>query len=155
MDVSHAQLSNLGDTVVLNDPGFPWRVQVRLSGDSDRPSITEMVIRSREGEPITSTVLAALPVRQIAGVAASALLGEGEAQYRMLAQPRPQGVRSWPPEHFQRVAMVASWARQIGRPGGAAGAVSQFWGVHYRTARRWIAKAGLGLEPTEPGEDRP
>lgn len=155
MDVSRAQLQNLGNTVVLVDPGFPWRVQVRLSSDSERPAVTELVVRSHNEEPITSTVLAQLPVRQIASVAASALQGEGDAQYRMLAQPRPHGVRSWPPEHFQRVATVAAWARRTGRPGGAAGAVSEFWGVHYRTARRWIAQAAPDLAETEPGAARP
>jgi hypothetical protein len=151
MDVSRAQLSNLGDTVVMDDPLFPWRVQVRLSGDSARPTITELVIRSREGDPITSTALAQLPVRQIASVAASALQGEGEAQYRMLAAPRPQGARSWPLDHFHRVVRVASWARQIGRPGGAGGAVSEFWGVDYRTARRWLSRAKeLGLDEVPP-----
>lgn len=151
MDVSAAQLSNLGDTVVLDDPSFPFRVQVRLSGDSQRPTVTEMMIRARNGEPITSAVLASIPVRQIASVAASAMAGEAEAQYRMLAAPRPHGVRSWPDDHFSRVARVAAWARQIGRPGGAAGAVSEFWGVHYRTARRWISQAPA----PEPGADRP
>lgn len=140
MDVSRAQLSNLGDTIVLDDDLFPWRLQVRLSGDTDRPAVTELIVRSRDGQPITSTVLAQIPVRQIASVAASALLGESEAQYRMLARPRPAGSRSWPPDHFSRVARVAQWARSTGRPGGAAGAVSEFWGVHYRTARRWIAR---------------
>jgi hypothetical protein len=151
MDVSRAQLSNLGDTVVLDDPLFPWRVQVRLSPDAERPALTELIIRSRDGEAITASVLAQLPIRQIASVAASALQGEGEAQYRMLARPRPPGARSWPLEHFQHVVTVASWARQIGRAGGAAGAVSEFWGVDYRTARRWLSRAKeLGL-----GEARP
>lgn len=141
MDVSRAQLSNLGDQVVLEDPSFPWRVRVRVQPDSSRPEIIEMAIESRQGQPITSTVLAQIPVRQIASVVASALNGEGEAQLRMLAVPRPQGARSWPPEHFQRVARVAAWARATARPGGAAGAVAEFWAVHYRTARRWIARS--------------
>jgi len=145
MDVSRAQLSNLGDEVELVDPGFPWTVRVRLSEDADRPVVLSLCIEARpqEGEEapaLTSSVLAQVPVRQLASVAASAVLGEGEAQYRMLAAPRPPGVRSWPPDHFQRVARVAGWARQTGRAGGAAGAVAEFWGVHYRTARRWISR---------------
>jgi len=141
MDVTAAQLSNRGEEVELVDPGFPWTVKVQLNQDADAPTVLSLGVSSRDGQPITSTVLAQIPVRQIASVAASALKGEGEAQYRMLASPRPHGVRSWPPDHFHRVAMVASWARKTGRPGGAAGAVSEFWGVHYRTARRWIAQA--------------
>lgn len=142
MDVARAQLSNLGDAVSLVDPGFPWEVTVRLAEDSDRPEVIEMSlspIDPEHPESLTSTALAQIPVRQLASVAASALAGEGEAQYRMLASPRSPGVRSWPQDHFQRVARVAAWARRTGRPGGAAGAVAEFWGVHYRTARRWIS----------------
>ena len=139
MDVSRAQLSNTGEMVQFVDPEFPWTVDVYLSQNADRPQVRGLVVWAREGAgPVTSTVLAQIPVRQLASVAASALKGEGEAQYRMLARPRPEGSRSWPPDHFQRVARVASWARQTGRPGGAAGAVAEFWGVHYRTARRWL-----------------
>jgi hypothetical protein len=142
VDLSRAQLSNLGDSVSLVDPDFPWEVIVRLDSEADRPEVLELFVVADPDnpKPITSTALAQIPVRQIASVAASALRGEGEAQYRMLAQPRPAGVRSWPTDHFQRVARVASWARRTGRPGGAAGAVSEFWDVHYRTARRWIAR---------------
>jgi hypothetical protein len=138
MDVSRAQLSNLGDEIELVDPGFPWTVRVRLSENADRPVVLGLTVQARNAQAITSTALAQIPVRQIASVAASALKGEGEAQYRMLARPRPTGSRSWPPDHFQRVQRVAAWARQTGRPGGAAGAVAEFWGVHYRTARRWL-----------------
>lgn len=138
MDVSRAQLSNLGEEIELVDPAFPWTVRVRLSEDADRPVVLGLTVTARNGDAITSTALAQIPVRQLASVAASALRGEGEAQYRMLARPRPTGSRSWPPDHFQRVQRVASWARQTGRPGGAAGAVAEFWGVHYRTARRWL-----------------
>lgn len=142
MDVSRAQVSNLGDSVSLVDPGFPWEVIVRLRDRADRPEVVEIqvIADSFDAQPITSTALAQIPVRQIASVAASALKGEGEAQLRMLAKPRPAGSRSWPPDHFQRVAQVARWARQTGRAGGAAGAVSEFWGVHYRTARRWLQR---------------
>jgi hypothetical protein len=141
MDVSRAQLTNSGDMVQLIDPEFPWTIDVYLNPEAGRPKVRGLVVWAREDDlPITSTVLAQIPVRQLASVAASALKGEGEAQYRMLARPRPTGSRSWPPDHFQRVARVAAWARSTGRPGGAAGAVSEFWGVHYRTARRWISR---------------
>lgn len=143
VNVSNAQLSNLGNAVSLIDPDFPFEIVVRLSEDAERPEVVEMSVTPSDPEhpePITSTVLAQIPVRQIAGVAASALSGEGEEQYRMLAAPRPPGLRSWPDDHFQRVARVAAWARATGRPGGAAGAVAEFWGVHYRTARRWLSR---------------
>ena len=121
MDVSRAQVSNSGTSVQLVDPGFPFTVDIYMSENRDRPEIRGLVVWARGDEPVSSTMLAQLPIRQIAGVAASALLGEGEAQYRMLAKPRPPGARSWPLDHFERVVRVASWARRIGRPGGAGG----------------------------------
>lgn len=151
MDVSRAQVSNSGTSVQLVDPGFPFTVDIYMSENRDRPEILGLVVTARGDEPVSSTVLAQLPIRQIAGVAASALLGEGEAQYRMLAKPRPPGARSWPLDHFERVVRVASWARRIGRPGGAGGAVSEFWSVDYRTARRWLSQArALGLAGDRP-----
>lgn len=151
MDVSRAQLSNTGAMVQLTDPSFPFTVDVYLADGTERPEIRGLVLWARPNEedhtePITASVLAQLPVRQIASVAASALQGEDETLYRMLATPRPPGVRSWPEDHFSRVARVASWAVRIGRPGGVAGAVSEFWGVDSRTARRWLSQArGRGL----------
>lgn len=140
MDVSRALLSNTGSEVVLDDPDFPYRVRASLADGAERPTVTALRIESRNGSAITSGVLSRIPVRQIAGVAASALHGGGdEARFRMLAQPRPEGVRSWPREHFERVSRVASWARQTGREGGETAAVAEFWGVCPRTARRWIA----------------
>ena len=141
MDVSRAQLTNSGECVQLTDPEFPWTVDVYLSQSAGRPRVRGLVVWAREeDQPITSTVLSQIPVRQLASVAASTIAGEGEAQYRMLAQPRPAGSRSWPPDHYLRVARVAAWARQTGRPGGAAGAVAEFWDVNYRTARRWLSR---------------
>lgn len=151
MDVSRAQLSNLGDSIQLIDPEFPYTVAVWLDREADRPEVLAVAVYARDGGSITSAVLAQLPIRQIASVAASALLGEGEAQYRMLAVPRPHGVRSWPTDHFRRVVRVAAWARSVGRSGGAAGAVSEFWNVDYRTARRWLSRAReLGLDGARP-----
>lgn len=139
MDVSRAQLSNTGNEVVLSEPSFPWVVRVEMWPNSDRPEVKKITVEAREDLPVTASTLTAIPLRQIAQVAASALQGEGEAQYRMLARPRPPGERSWPADHYQRVARVAAWARATGRSGGAAGTVSEFWGVHYRTARRWLS----------------
>jgi len=148
MDVSRAQLSNTGDMVQVIDPGWPWTIDVYLAQGADRPQVRGLVIWSRDGGPVTSTVLAQIPVRQLASVAASALAGEGEAQYRMLARPRPNGSRGWPEDHFQRVGRVAAWARSTGRAGGAAGAVAEFWGVHYRTARRWLRHPSAVARPS-------
>lgn len=142
MDVSRAQLSNLGDGVLLTDPDWPYDVRVNIGEVEGWAAVIGLTVTARDPEqPITSSVLDQLPVRQIAHVAASALAGEGETHYRMLARSRPHGLRSWPIEHFRRVDRVAAWARATRRPGGAAGAVAEFWEVHLRTARRWLARA--------------
>lgn len=142
MDVSRAQLYNHGDEVTFEDPESAWRVRAQMFPGTDRPAIQRLTIESRGSAAITAGTLAQIPVRQIAGVAASALSGGGdETQYRMLAVPRPEGERSWPPAHYVRVWRVAQWARRIGREGGEAGTVAEFWKVCPRTARRWIAQA--------------
>lgn len=142
MNLSQAQLSNLGGEIAIDDPDFPYRVRVALHLNSERPEVAWLTVHSRDGAPITSTTLAAIPVRQIAGIAASELSGAGdESLYRALAQVKPEGARSWPPDHFDRVWRVAAWARRSGRAGGADGTVAEFWDVDPRTARRWIAVA--------------
>lgn len=141
MDVSRAQLSNLGGEVAFDDPGFPYRVRVALRETADRPEVISLAVESR-GAPITAGVLTQIPVRQLAGIAASEMAGGGdESLYRALALPRPEGERSWSPDHFERVSRVASWARRTGRSDGEAGTVAEFWEVNPRTARRWIATA--------------
>lgn len=141
MDVSRAQLSNLGDRIALDDPGFPYRVEVSLDEAAVKPTVLTLAVQSREGAAITAGTLSQIPLRQIAGIAASELAGGGdETLYRALAQPRTAGERSWPIEHFDRVKRVAAWARRTGRDGGEAGTVAEFWQVDPRTARRWIAK---------------
>lgn len=139
MDVSRAQLSSLGDLVILDDPEFPYAVHVRLDEESERPQVRALSVIARGGDPVSREVLNRIPVRQLAGVAASSLRGGGdEARYRMLAVPRPEGSRSWPPEHYQRVLRVAHWARRSGRDGGEIATIAEFWAVCPRTARRWL-----------------
>ncbi len=81
MDVSRAQLANLGTEVELIDPMFPWTVRVQLSESADRPVVLGLTVTARDGQAITSTALAQIPVRQLASEAASALRGEGEAEF--------------------------------------------------------------------------
>lgn len=138
MDVAKAQVTNLGDEVFMIDPAWPWTVQVRIGDHEGKAVVTRIVVESRQTQGITSTALSQIPVRHIAQVSASLLAGEGEAQYRMLASPRPRGRRGWPVDHFERVGRVVSWAKATGR--SPAGTVAEFWNVHYRTARRWISR---------------
>lgn len=145
MDVSRAQLSSLGDQVTLDDPGFPYTVRVQLDPGSDHPQVHALTVTAREGAAVTREALSRIPVRHLAGVAASELRGGGdEAKYRMLAVPRAAGERSWPPEHYQRVLRVAWWAKRSGRSGGEISAIAEFWDVCPRTVRRWLVLARGG-----------
>ena len=142
MDVSRAQLSNTGGGVSLDDPSWPYTVHVTLNDEQDHPEVHTLAVTARGGAGVTREVLARIPVRQIAGVAASELRGGGdEARYRMLVTPRPEGSRSWPPEHSQRVLRVAYWAKRSGRAGGEIATIAEFWDVCPRTARRWLELA--------------
>lgn len=130
------------------DPGWPFTLRVQVDRTAPRPAVIRISIEARSDQPVTSTVMSQIPMRQVTNVAVSAVSGEGETHYRMLARPRPRGARSWPEDHFQRVARVAAWARATGRPGGAAGAVAEFWAVHLRTARRWLSRAEASGRPS-------
>ena len=155
MDVSRAQVANLGESVVFCDPEWPWTIQASVMRVDGRPVVDTLTVTATGNRAITSSVLSQIPVRQITRVVASLTAGEGEAQYRMLATPKPAGNRSWPPDHFRRVASVARWARATGRPGGAAEAVAEFWGVHYRTARRWISQCPAADRPSPQNQTSP
>ena len=145
MDVSRAQLSNTRGGVSFDDPAFPFTVHVALNDLAERPEVENLTVTARASEPVTREVLSRIPVRQLAAIAASELRGGGdEARYRMLVVERPEGMRSWPPEHYQRVLRVAQWARRSGRDGGEIATIAEFWGVCPRTARRWLEVAREG-----------
>jgi len=121
----------------------PWIVTARVAQlHTGRPILADLCVQHEEG--ITAARLATLPVRQITMLAAEAMWGAEETIYRMSATPLSPGMRSHPPEHYRRVARVAEWATRSARPGGPAVCVAQFWDVHVRTARRWLARARSG-----------
>lgn len=144
INLSRAVISRTTNGITVDDPESPWLVHVTATPGPTR--LTKLTVESKQADRgITATKLASLPVQQIMHVAAAHMTATehpGEAYYRMLAQPKPSGHRTWPASHWNAVNRVASWARETGRPGGAARAVSDFWGVSERpTAYRWIAKA--------------
>lgn len=145
-------MSRGGDrSVLFDDPAAPWLVRVWVGTTRHRRYrryITRLRIDVRPGgPPITAARLASLPTGQLLHVAAAQLAAAvpdshpNEAWYRMLASPKPRGSRSWPDDHWDRVAQVFQWADDTGRPGGGAQAVADLWGVSVNpTAYRWLAE---------------
>lgn len=138
-----------GGRVQIDDPGSPWRIEVRIHLDAGRAQLSAITVELRDDAalPITAARLRRLPLAQILHVAA-AQLHPNEVYYRMLATPRRPGQRSWGDDHWQRVLEVARWAQDTRRPGGGGQAVADMWGTGLRTAYRWLTEARLRDQPT-------
>lgn len=147
LDADKAQITRTPEgAVMVDDPGSPWIVHVWVHAVDGRACISRLSVEAR-GEPVcvTAARLGRLPTAQILQVAAAEVLGDGhdaEMYYRLLATPRPRGVRSWDADHYMRVLTVHDWAVRTRRPGGGAQAVADLWGVALNpTAWRWLATA--------------
>jgi hypothetical protein len=138
MDVTRASVSITGpDTVTISTKKTTIEATIAHSGGVWR--LVKLTVN--DGDGITGSQLSALPLRQITRVVLHTLHSGDEVFYRMLAAPRTPGKRHWDEEHYWRVKRVAGWAQTTARPGGAALCVAEFWDVHPRTARRWLAYA--------------
>jgi hypothetical protein len=142
LDPEAAQLT-IDDTgaVTIDDPGSPLLVTVRLDPHG---RICHLAVTSRHPTGrITSTALVRLPLAQIQRLAAAVLTNApNEAWWTAAASLKPAGSRSWGDDHWTLVLAVASWATAMRRPGGAAQAVADLWGVtRDPTAYRWLTTA--------------
>jgi hypothetical protein len=138
MDLSKATVEVTGlSSVRLCADG--WIVDADVEVRDGRPVLVRLGLVHQGG--INAMLLSMLPTRHITMIAANAVWGAEETIYRTLATPRPAGSRAWGADHYLRVWRVAQWAARSGRAGGPAVCVGQFWGVHERTARRWLAVA--------------
>lgn len=146
VDLDRAQITRQGDgTVVVNDPESPIAVAVAVDTSGGPARLTRLTVEVREAAVrLSAAGLARLPIAQLVHLAASAM-GNGypdEPYYRQLARPRPHGQRAWDRGHWTRVLSVWEWAETVGRPGGGAQAVADFWGVSRDpTVYRWLAIA--------------
>lgn len=145
LNVENAVVSRTSTGVTVDDPESPWIVRVTAAADPTR--ITSLTVKAKPGgtSSITAGGLARLPTPQLLHVAALHMLDSshpGEAYYRMIATPKPDGARSWPPEHWDNVRTVAAWADNTDRPGGARQAIADLWAVTTEpTTRRWLKQA--------------
>lgn len=144
IDVDKAQITRESDgQVVVDDPGAPIVVRVRVDRQPGRARARSVTVEARDaGVRISAVMLSRIPLAQIVPLAASTM-GSGhpdEPYYRQLARPKPRGLRaSWDPDHWQRVLAVYEWAVRVARPGGGAVAVADFWGVTVDpTVYRWL-----------------
>lgn len=159
MDLARATCMLTGEGhVLLDDPGSSWQVQVQLTHSTNGfPVIGHLAIVAKEpARPLTEQWLRRLDLRAITRMASAFTVGDypNETYYRRLAVDGGVGTL----DHSRRLLQVTTWAQQVSYPGGAAGAVSQFWGVSTRTAYRWLRAArrhAPPLDPLEPDGERP
>lgn len=151
VDIDRAQITRQGDgTVVVEDPEAPIALAVAVDTSGGRARLTRLTVEVRAAAArISAAGLARLPISQLVHLAAAAAGGgyPDEPHYRQLARPKPRGQRGWDAGHWQRVLSVWEWAESVGRPGGGAQAVADFWGVSRDpTVYRWltVARGGHG-----------
>jgi hypothetical protein len=147
MDVDRAQVTRQSDgSVVVDDPGAPVAVALAVDTTGGRTRLVRLTVEVREAAlRLSSATLARLPVSQLVHLAAAACGGgrhPDEPYYRQLARPKPRGQRGWDTGHWDRVLAVHEWAESVGRDGGGAQAVADFWGVSKDpTVYRWLVAA--------------
>lgn len=146
INLKNAVVSRTTAGITIDDPACPWLIHLTASTGPTRITSLTVEPKAAATTPVTAGRLAKLPTAQLLHVAALHMCDSthpGEAYYRSLAAPLPQGQRAWPPSHWGNVATVAAWADDTGRPGGAQRAVADLWAVAYEpTARRWLKNAG-------------
>lgn len=141
LNISQATTGLTEAGVVIDDPDAPYRVTVHADHVMDVPVIARLSLDLKRGDlPPSRTeqvaFVSSLPVRDIMRVAMALQFGSenaNEAYYRSLVASGA--------DRDSAILTVASWAQEIERPGGASGAVAEFWGVTRRTAFRWLAHA--------------
>lgn len=141
LNISHATTGLTEAGIVINDPNAPYRVTVHADRLHNVPVIANLTLDLKEHELPPSRAeqigfITALPMRDIMRAAIALQFGSdhaNEAYYRSLVASGA--------DRDHAILTVASWAKQIDRPGGASGAIAEFWGVSQRTAFRWLARA--------------
>lgn len=141
LNISHATTGLTEAGVIVDDPGAPYRVIVSADRSHSVPVIARLSLELREHDLPPSraeqiSFIAGLPVRDIMRAAVALQFGSehaNETYYRSLVASGA--------DRDYAILTVASWAREVDRPGGASGAIAEFWGVSQRTAFRWLARA--------------
>lgn len=146
LDLDRAQITRESDgTVRVDDPEGTVAVGVRVDTSAGPARLIRLTVEVRTpAVRLSAAGLARLPIAQLVHLAAATMGGgyPDEPYYRQLARPKPRGQRGWDSGHWSRVLAVWEWAETVGRPGGGAQAVADFWGISRDpTAYRWLAVA--------------
>lgn len=151
IDIARATVGLSSSGVVIDDHEAPFVVTLHVSG----AQIEKLTLTARNGASLPLQAqrkfLADLPLRDMLRVGAALTADEtapNETYYRQLVAVQD---RDW------AVLAVASWAVAVRRPGGASGAIAEFWAVSQRTAFRWLARARekAPAPSGQPNGDRP
>lgn len=139
-----------GELTIL-DPESSIALVVKPSGDGDIQSLT---VIAKEGYRLTASALGRIPISQIRRLVRWSA-HPNDLVWKHSVTQRRLGERSWPDAHWDEVDSVSSWAMDTRRPGGAARAIMDLWGVSLPTARRWMRQCRSSRydELSSPNDD--
>lgn len=141
LDLDSAQLSiDPTGAVTVDDPGSPLLITIQLDQDG---RISTLTITARHPTArINQASISRLPITQMQRLAATLTTAAPDETWWTASAALKPAARVWPDDHWTRVLAVCAWARKTRRPGGAAQAIADLWGVTRNpTAYRWIRKA--------------
>jgi len=135
LEISRSSIHRDGTgKLTISDPESSMIVVVEPSGDGN---IRGLTVIPKEGYRLTASALGRIPISQIRRLVRQSTHPNDLVWMHSITQ-RKLGERSWPNAHWDEVMSVATWAKETKRPGGAARAIMDLWGVALPTARRWM-----------------
>lgn len=135
LEISRSSIHRDGNgKLTILDPESSIVVVVEPAGDGN---IRSMTVVPKEGYRLTASALGRIPISQIRRLIRQSTHPNDMVWKHSITQ-RQLGQRSWPDTHWGEVMSVYRWARSTRRPGGAARAIMDLWGVSLPTVRRWL-----------------
>jgi len=125
--------------LTIIDPESALTLVVEPAGDGDIRSLT---VVPKRGYRLTASAIGRIPISQIRRLVRQSNHPNDLVWQHSVTQ-RKLGERSWPATHWDEVRSVASWAVDTKRPGGAARAIMDLWGISLPTARRWMRQCRI------------
>jgi hypothetical protein len=134
LEISRSSIHRDGTgKLTILDPESSIVLVVEPAGDD----IRSLTVIPKEGYKLTASALGRIPISQLRRLVRQSTHPNDLVWKHSITQ-RKLGERSWPATHWNEVMSVANWAKDTKRPGGAAKAIMDLWGVSLPTARRWM-----------------
>jgi hypothetical protein len=150
LEISRSSIHRDGTgRLTILDPESSIVLVVEPAGDGDIRSLT---VVPKEGYKLTASALGRIPISQIRRLVRQST-HPNDLVWKHSVTQRKLGERSWPATHWDEVMSVATWARTTKRPGGAARAIMDLWGVSLPTVRRWMRQCHSRSHGALPSSD--